>query len=53
MAPEDTSTHLLLARAQAQQVFDQGFEPGPIDLPGGLIDEQRRADLDDDPACAS
>ena len=45
--------HLLLARAQAQQVLDQGFEPGPIDLSRGLIDEQRRADLDDDAACTS
>ena len=44
---------LLLARTQTQQVLDQGFEPGPVDLSGGLIDQQRRADLDDDAACTS
>jgi hypothetical protein len=45
--------HLLFARAQAQQVFDEAFEPGPIDLSAGLVDEQRRTDFDDDPAGTS
>jgi hypothetical protein len=45
--------HFLPARTQAEQIRDECLEPGAVDLPGGLIDEQRRADLDHDAACTS
>ena len=41
--------HLLAARAAARDVVDQRVEPGAADLAARVVDQQRRADLDDEP----
>src|SRR5258706_166460 len=43
---------LLAALAQPQQVLDEGFEPGPLEVASAGIDQQRRADLDHNAARA-
>src|SRR5207237_3527925 len=42
--------HLLATRAAAREIGHQGRQPGVADRAARLVDEQRRADLDDQPA---
>jgi hypothetical protein len=42
--------YFLLAPAAAGEVVHQRLEPGAADVAGGIVHQQRRADLDDEPA---
>jgi hypothetical protein len=42
--------HFLPARTQARDVGGERLEPRAVDAARRFLDEQRRADLDDDPA---
>ena len=40
--------HIPMASVQGGEIVGERIEPSPLDRPGRLVDEQRRADLDDD-----
>src|SRR5471030_835951 len=42
--------HLLAPRAATRDVLAQRLEPAAPQIAAGLVDQQRRADLDDQPA---
>ena len=44
--------HLLAGLDQRRHVVGERVEPGRLQLPAGAVDQQARADLDDDAACA-
>ena len=50
IAPEETTSTSAPRRVQLGDVLGEGREPGMVELSSRPIDEQRRADLEDDAA---